>query len=117
MNKYIKEKKRTTMSPREAFAKEDLLFLKQFPRLYVTCSTLNVSRLELKKTYSRVVKCHYIKKETLENTIKVILVVLDNNKPISDFRPCSNFRYYYDLYCRLGIMFKDNNNNIKLRCI
>lgn len=117
MNKYIKEKKRIRMSSKSAFTKEDLLFLKQFPRLYMTCSTLNISRLEIKRIYSRTIKRPYINKETFENTIKVILVVLKDNKPISDFRPCSNFRYYYDLYTRLGIRFKDNQDNIKLRCI
>lgn len=115
MNKYIKEKKRIRMSSKSAFTKKDLLLLKQFPRLYMTCSTLNISRLEIKRIYSRTIKYPYINKETFENTIKVILVVLNNNKPISDFRPCSNFRYYFDLYTSLGIMFKDNNNNVKLK--
>lgn len=114
MNKHIKEKKRIRMSPKSAFTKEDLLFLKQFPRLYSTCSCLNISRTNIKKAYKRVVKYHSIDKGHFETTIKMILVHMQEKVGFTDG---SYGEYYFNLYTKLGIMFKDKEGNIKLRCI
>jgi hypothetical protein len=97
------------------FTKEELLFLKQFPRLFALCSykCTGVTRLELKKIYIKVIKAYSMDKETFENSIRMILFRIDYDG--CNFKEGSYGKYYYDLYTSLGVMFKDTEGNIKLK--
>lgn len=116
MNKYIKHKKRLKMSINE-LSKEEKLFLKQFPRLFSLCSyrCTGVTRLALKRIYKRVIKIHTMSKDTFETSIRMILFRIDYDG--CNFKEGSYGEYYYNLYTSLGIMFKDNEENIKIKSI
>lgn len=113
MNKYIKRKKQIKMCKSE-FTKEQLLFQKQFPHLFAICDSeiTSVSRLHIKRVYNRVIKYSTMKKDEFETSIKMILWILYENRHMG-----VSARHYFDLYTKLGIMFKDNDGNIKLKCI
>lgn len=117
MNKYIKKKKTDKLRRKRNFEKEDLLFLRQFPRLFPTfyCIMPSISRIHIKKVYNRVMKYKIMNRDEFETSIKTILFNFYNGTPITCFNSNSYFRYYYDLYTQLGIIFKDNEGNIKLR--
>lgn len=114
MNKHIKHKKRLKMSIKE-FSKEELLFLKQFPRLFALCSykCTGVTRLDLKRIYKKVIRLHIMSKETFENSIRMILFRIDYDG--GDFKEGSQAKYYYDLYTSLGVILKDDKGNIKIK--
>lgn len=116
MNKYIKRKKQIKMYKRE-FTKEQLLFQKQFPHLFAICDSeiTSVSRLHIKRVYNKVMKHSPINKDEFEFSLKIILYRINHDD--YSFLKGSRIKYYYDLYTSLGIMFNDNDGNIKLKCI
>jgi hypothetical protein len=115
LNKYIKRKKRIKMYKNE-FTKEQLLFQKQFPHLFTICDTElpNITRLDIKRVYNKATQYSTITKDEFEISIKIILFRI--NDIMKDFKEGSRVRHYYDLYTSLGVMFKDTEGNIKLRC-
>jgi len=96
---------------KSSFTKEDLLFIKQFPHLFVTCSFLypNMTRLDIKRIYNRVVKYTKLDKTEFETSLKMVLFNLHEKTKIG-----IRVKYYLDLYTKLGIMFADNEGNLKL---
>lgn len=113
MNKHIKRKKQIKMYKRE-FTKEQLLFQKQFPYLFFICDFEfnEITRLHIKKVYNRVIKYSTLKKDEFQTSLKMILWILHENSHMGVLA-----RHYFELYTKLGIMFKDNQGNIKLKCI
>lgn len=115
MNKHIKRRKQIKLYKKE-FTKEQLLFQKQFPHLFAICDTEfpMITRLDIKRVYRKVIKHSTTMKDEFEISIKIILVRI--NDIFEDFKEGTRVRYYYDLYKSLGITFKDNKGNFKLRC-
>ena len=117
MNKCIKRKKRTLLKIHKSLTKEEILFLKQFPRLYAICviEEMKLNRIVLNKIYKRVIKSKYsIDKDYFQTTLRMVLIHIVEDQP---FKIGSQAEYYLDLYTKLGIMFKDNNGKFKIRCI
>jgi hypothetical protein len=116
VNKHIKKKKQIKLY-RNEFTKEQLLFQKQFPHLFAICDTEfpMITRLDIKRVYKKVIKNSTTTKDEFEISIKIILVRI--NDILEDFKEGTRVRYYYDLYKSLGITFRDNEGNIKFRCI
>lgn len=117
MNKYIKRKKKTLLKINKSLTKEERLFVKQFPRLYAICiiDELKLNRIILNKIYKRVINSKYsIDKDYFQTTLRMVLIHIFEDKR---FKIGSVAEYYFELYTKLGIMFKDNEGNIKLKCI
>lgn len=115
MNRYIKNKKRINLIVKKSFSKEELLFQKQFPILFISCicKYKNITRLDLNKIYKKVIVIRSMSKDTFETTLKMILFRIDYDG--CNFKKGSYGKYYYDLYTTLGIKFKDAEGNIKIK--
>ena len=111
MNKHIKHKKFNRMYDKKYLDKESLLFIKQFPHLFLTCSCYFIPRVNVKRVYKKVIKYSNISKDEFETSLKMILVSMNFSENIE-----GRTKYYLDLYTKLGIIFKDNDGKFKLRC-
>lgn len=76
MNKYIKNKKKNKMLPKKLFSKQELLFLKKFPRLHAICYYNNISYQTINKGWNTVKKI--VTKEEYEIAIRVAIAAIDN---------------------------------------
>ena len=111
MNKHIKHKKFNRMYDKKYLDKESLLFIKQFPHLFLTSSCYFIPRVNVKRVYKKVIKYSNISKDEFETSLKMILVSMNFSENIE-----GRTKYYLDLYTKLGIIFKDNDGKFKLRC-
>ena len=101
------------------FTKEQLLFQKQFPHLFLICDYEfpNVTRLHIKKMYNHIIKHegYIMSKITFEVQLKVMLYHIINKTDICIFSPKSIFEYYYNIFSRRGIINKNNDGTISLK--
>lgn len=114
MNKHIKAKKKLKIQNKK-FDKQFKIFSKQFSNLAVICSCFKIDITDVKKVYKRVNKM--LNKDEFQTSLHMILMTVHQEVPISRFKENSQFKYYWNLYKSLGVMFKDNKGNIKLKYV
>jgi hypothetical protein len=79
LNKNIKHKKKNKLMMKKSFKKEDLLFMKKFPRLFGICYMNNIPYKEILNTWKKVKKLKLTTKSEFEVMQHCLIVAKKEN--------------------------------------
>jgi len=101
MNRHIKDKKDDKLDYKRTYSKQDQLFLKKYPRLYMVCCRIGITISQINKAYKKLIKINVGKNE-IESAIHLIVVAEESNWV---FKKGSIGNYYKELFKVLDIKF------------
>ena len=100
MNTHIKDKKKSYLNYKKSFTKQDLLFIKKYPRLFIICSNNNVSKKQIDIVFHKMNQFNLISNAEIECIIHVILISEDEQYT---FKKGSKGDYFKNVFKRLNI--------------
>lgn len=98
-----------------SFTSEDRLFIFQFPQLYAVCSTYGISREEVYKAGKNATI--FYNRDEFETGLRMCIVnLIEYGKPCNENNINSrSYKFYYNLKFVGVELYKDEDNNIKIR--
>lgn len=101
MNKHIKLKKDIKLQYKESFSKEDRIFIKKYPRLYIICITFNIPLRVVNKNKKKLKRVKIVKKDMFEIMYQALIVAKKENY---NYRIGSRGDYYKTLFKEANII-------------
>lgn len=103
MNRYIKNKKKDKLNHKKSFTKEDLLFLKKYPRLYPICKVNNINYSKANGAFKKINKLGLCTKEEIQCAIRMIVAAEERKYT---FKKNSKGDSFKKLFSKLDIKFR-----------